>query len=140
MTEQTQAITISTIMNEQPGTSICSITPEPGNREQAKAVFNAMNNPTGRVKDLINKAISVENVLIEVNDLLDDETGEITRVPRCVLITPDGESYTATSKGILNSIKNAYQAFGPAPWTGGIEFTVKQVSVGRGSMLTLEMV
>ena len=134
------AITISTIMNEQPGTSICSIVPEPGDKEKAKTVFNAMNNPTGRVKDLVNMNINVENVLVEVNDLLDDETGEITRAPRCVLITPDGKSYTATSKGIFNSIKNAYQAFGPAPWEGGIEFCVKQVAVGRGSMLTLEMV
>ena len=140
MTEQSTAITISTIMNEQPGTSICSIVPEPGNREQAKAVFNAMNNPTGRIRDMVNMPIVVENVLIEVNDLLDDETGEITRVPRCVLITPKGERYTATSKGILTSIKNAYQAFGPAPWAGGIEFVVKQESVGRGTMLKLEMV
>lgn len=140
MAEQTTAITVATIMNEQSGTSICSITPEPGNREQAKAVFNAMNNPTGRVKDLINKEILVENILVEVNDLLNDETGEIDHVPRCVLITPKGESYTAISKGILTSIKNAYQAFGPAPWEGGIAFTVRQVQVGRGSMLTLEMV
>lgn len=140
MNENTTAITVGTIMNEAPGTSLCSIKAEPGDKKAAKAVFNAMNNPTGRVKDLINKKILVENVFIEVNDLLNEETGEVDRVPRCVLITPDGESYTATSKGILNSIKNAYIAFGPAPWSGGIEFEVKQVAVGRGSMLTLEMV
>lgn len=137
---ETTAITVATILNEAPGTSICSIKAEPGNKAQAKAVFNAMNNPTGRVKDLINKRIKVENILIEVNDLLNDETGEVDRVPRCVLITPDGDSYTATSKGILNSIKNAYLAFGEAPWEDGIEFEVKQKQVGKGSMLTLEMV
>ena len=140
MEETTKAITVATIMNEQPGTAVCSITPKAGDRNAAKTVFNAMNNPTGRVKDLINKTILVENVLIEVSDILNEETGEIDRVPRCVLITPDGESYMATSKGIFNSIKNAYQALGAAPWDGGIEFTVKQISVGRGSMLTLEMV
>lgn len=140
MSENTAIVSVGTIMNEAPGTSLCSIKVEPGNKQQAKTVYNAMNNPTGRIKDLINKTISVENVFIEVNDILNEDTGEIDRVPRCVLITPDGESYTATSKGILNSIKNAYMALGAAPWEGGIEFEVKQVAVGRGSMLTLEMV
>lgn len=135
-----KAITVATIVNEQPGTSICSIVPEKGNKEQAKAIFNAMNNPTGRVRDLVNKVIKVENVLIEINDILNEETGEVDRVPRCVLITPEGESYTATSKGIFTSIKNAYMALGEAPWDGGVEFTVKQKTVGRGTMLTLEMV
>lgn len=140
MSEETKALTIATIMNEQPGTSICSITPEPGNKEQAKLIYNAMNNPTHKLADFINKIILVENVLIEVNDIVNDDTGEFDRVPRTVLISPDGTSYRATSKGVFNSIKNAYAAFGPAPWTGGIEFEVKQVSVGRGQMLTLEMV
>lgn len=137
---ETAIVSIATIMNEQPGTSLCSIQPEPGNVEQAKTVYNAMNNPAHKVGDFINKKIRVENVLIEVNDILNNDTGEIDRVPRTVLIDPEGTSYTATSKGIFTSIKNAYQAFGPAPWAGGIEFEVKQRTVGRGQMLTLEMV
>ena len=88
----------------------------------------------------MNKKISVENVLIEVNDLMNDETGEIDRVPRTVLISPDGTSYRATSKGVFNSIRNAYMALGSAPWPGGVEFEVKQTAVGRGQMLTLVMV
>ncbi len=132
-------VSIATIMNEQPGTALCSIVPEAGNKEQAKAVYNAMNNPTHRLRDFVNKKILVENVLIEVNDILNEDSGEVDRVPRTVLISPDGTSYQATSKGVFTSIKNAYQAFGPAPWAGGIEFEVKQVSVGRGQMLTLAM-
>ena len=140
MAEETTALSIATIMNEQPGTMLCSIKAEPGNKEQAKIVYNAMNNPTHKLADFINKRITVENVLIEVNDIMDDDTGEVDRVPRTVLISPDGKSYRATSKGVFNSIRNAYLAFGAAPWPGGVEFEVKQVAVGRGQMLTLEMV
>lgn len=140
MTEQTTALSIATIMNEQPGTMLCSIQPEPGNKEQAKTVYNAMNNPTHKLSDFINKKILVENVLVEINDLMNEETGEIDRVPRTVLISPDGTSYRATSKGVFNSVKNAYMALGNAPWAGGVEFEVKQVAVGRGQMLTLAMV
>ena len=139
MSEQTAIVSINTIMGEQPGTTLCSIKPKPGNKEQAKAIFNAMNNPTHRLNDFVNKKVIVENVLIEINDILNDKTGEVDRVPRVVLISPDGTSYQATSKGVFTSIKNAYFALGQAPWNGGVEFEVKQVEVGRGSMLTLSM-
>lgn len=134
------AITIANVVNAQAGTSLCSIKPEPGNKEQAKVIFNAMNNPTHNLRDFVNKKILVENVLIEIADILSEDTGEIDRVPRTVLIAPDGTSYRATSKGVFTSIKNAYMALGEAPWNGGIEFEVKQKAVGRGQMLTLEMV
>lgn len=140
MAENTEIVAVGTLMSEPTGTSICSIDQKTATPEQRKMVYNAMNNPTHKVSDFINKKIAVENVLIETVDLMDDETGEIDRVPRTVLITPKGESYTATSKGVFNSIKNAYKAFGAAPWSPAIEFEVKQVNVGRGSMLTLEMV
>lgn len=140
MAEETTALSIATIMNEQPGTMLCSIQTEPGNKEQAKIVYNAMNNPTHKLSDFINKKIVVENVLVEVNDIMSNETGEIERIPRTVLISPDGASYRATSKGVFKSIRNAYYALGPAPWSGGVEFEVKQIAVGRGQMLTLEMV
>ena len=133
------AITIANVVNAQAGTSLCSIKPEPGNKEQAKVIFNAMNNPTHNLRDFVNKKILVENVLIEIADILNVDTGEIDRVPRTVLIAPDGTSYQATSKGVFTSIKNAYVALGDAPWKGGIEFEVKQKAVGRGQMLTLEM-
>lgn len=138
--EKTQELAVATIMNYQPGTAICSIKPEAGDKASAKVVYNAMNNPTYKLSDFINKKIKVENVLIEVNDIMDEETGELTRAPRVVLIAPDGTSYSAISKGIFNSVKNAYAALGEAPWSGGIEFEVKQQKVGRGNMLTLQMV
>lgn len=139
MTEQA-IVNISTIMNEPTGTMVCSITPEPGNQEQAKMVYNAMNNPTHNIADFINKEILVENVLVEVNDILDDDTGEVVRSPRTVLIAPDGTSYRSTSKGIFNSVKNAFVALGSAPWNGGVKFKVVQERVGRGNMHKLEMV
>lgn len=139
MSENVEIVAIGTVMN-QAGSMICSIDSASATPEQRKTVYNAMNNPTHKVSEFINKTIEVENVLVESLDLLNDETGEIDRVPRIVLIDPAGASYVATSKGVFNSIKNAYTAFGAAPWNPPIKFKVKQVAVGRGSMLTLEMV
>lgn len=139
--KESTALAIANVMgSETPGGMVCSIKRESGNKEQAKIIYNAMNNPTYKLADFINKKIVVENVLIEAMDMVDEDTGEIDRVPRVVLIAPDGESYMSVSVGVLNAIKNLYLACGSAPWEGGLELEVKQINVKRGSMLTLEMV
>ena len=136
----TALATVATISNSQPGTSICSIKPDPGDAELAKTVYNAMNNPTHKLSDFVNKKINVANYLIEVAEIADEDTGEILKTPRTVLISPDGESFMATSKGVYKSIRNAVAVLGDAPWNGGVVFEVKQQKVGRGNMLTLMMV
>lgn len=141
MENETQAIvSVNNVLSSGVGTMICSIKPEPGNKEQAKIVYNAMNSPENKLSDFVNKKILVSNYLVEISEIADEETGLIATVPRTVLISPDGTSYMATSKGVFNSIRNAVVALGDAPWEGGIEFEVKQQKVGRGNMLTLVMV
>lgn len=137
---ETAIVSIATVLNSQPGTSICSIEPKPGDIETAKVVYNAMTNPTHKLSNFINKRIKVENYLIEISEVLDEESGELVTAPRIVLIAPDGTSYAAISKGLFNSVRNAVMALGDAPWQGGIEFEVQQIQVGRGKMLTLAMV
>lgn len=140
MTEQNNALAITTILNEQPGTSLCSVDMTDATPEQRKIVYNAMNNPENKLSDFINKKIKIENIYLEVCDFVNNETGEIDRAPKIVLISPDGKSYFTTAKGILNSINNACHVLGAMPWPGGYEFEVKQRQVGKGKMLTLEMV
>ena len=136
---ENNAMQLATIMNDQPGTSMCTIAPDPSNKEQTKVIYNAMNNPTHKLSDFVNKKILVENFLVEITEMANEETGELQNAPKCVLIAPDGVSYLATSKGIFNSLRNACTAFGMAPWPGGIEFVPKYVKVGRGNMLTLDI-
>ena len=126
---------VDTAMNAEPGTMICSIEASDDRAQQAR-IFNAMNDPDCRVADFINKTIEVQDVLIEIRELLNEESGEIVRVPRVVLISPDGTSYQATSQGIFTSVKNAFHAFGAAPWKPALKFEIKQKPVKNGSMLT----
>lgn len=136
MTEQTTAIaTVSTMLSAEAGTTFCSIQPN-GDRETAKRVYNAMNDPEFRIADFINKTIEVENVLLEIRDILNEESGEISRVPRVVLIDAEGKAYQATSVGMFNVVKNAFAVFGPAPWTPALKMHIKQKAVKNGSMLT----
>ena len=130
---------INTAMGAEAGTMICSIVND-GDRAKAAKIYNAMNNPEHRVSDFINKTIAVQDVLIEIREILNEETGEVAKVPRVVLIDPEGTGYQATSIGIYNVVRNAFTAFGPAPWDPPLKMTIKQRPVARGSMLTADVV
>lgn len=115
-------------------------------------VFNAMNNPDHRVGDFINKQIRLKDVLAEVitmdekdeNDqpVIDPETGEPRRTQaiRVVLFDDKGESYQAVSTGVYNAVKKLMMVFGAPTWDDPITVEVKQVSLGKNQMLTLNVV
>lgn len=132
-------VNINTMLAQDAGTMLCTIEADPSDRKTMAQIFKALNDPTHRVANYINKEIPVENILIEAADILDDETGEISRVPRVVLITPDGESYQAVSMGMFNAVKNAFRCYGQAPWKPALTFAIKQKPVKNGSMLTADV-
>lgn len=135
---ETNALAKLAPTSENVGQTVCSIAPT-GNRKEDAQIFAALNNPEYRIANYINKKIKVANVLIEIRELLNEESGEIETAPRVVLIDADGKAYQAVSKGIFNAVKNAYQVFGAAPWEPALEIEIKQVAVGRGSMLTFDV-
>ena len=139
MSNELAKIDINTMLAQDAGTTFCSIPFDATDRKTQAQVFKALNNPTHRVADFINKTIQVENVLVESADIINEETGEISRVPRVVLIAADGTSYQAVSLGMFNAVKNAFRCFGAAPWKPALEFAIKQVSVKNGSMLTADV-
>lgn len=139
MAETTNALATVNATAENVGQTVCSITPT-GNRKEDARIFSALNNPEYRIANFINKKIAVTDVLVEIRELLNEESGEIETAPRVVLIDEDGKAYQAVSKGIFNAVKNAYQVFGAAPWDPALEIEIKQVAVGKGSMLTFDVV
>ena len=136
MTNELATVTPQNIRMAGTGASWCSINAD-GDRDKAKKIYNALNNPDERVANMINKKILLTDVLIEIRDIVDEETGIIEQVPRVVLIDADGKSYQATSVGMFNAIVNLINAFGEPTWAEPLEVEVKQVPTKRGSMLTL---
>ena len=128
---------VAQIINADAGATFCSVSND-GSRESQSKLYSAMNNPDHRISDFINKSFSVQDVLIEMREILNEETGVIVKVPRVVLIDEAGAGYQATSIGIFQSVCNAYRAFGPAPWNPPLECTIKQRPTKNGSMLTAD--
>jgi hypothetical protein len=116
----------------------CSI--EPKTEEEAILIYNASNNPDKRLKDCIGEIISVKDVYCETVELENEQTGELSRSPRIVLIDDKGVSYTCVSFGIFNALKKLMAIFGTPTWEKPLKLKVKQISKGTRNLLTLELV
>jgi len=104
------------------------------------AVFNAINNPTDTISNNINKTIPVKDILIEMVELVSEETGEIDVAPRIIVIDEKGKTYSTVSFGMLGAFKRIINMFGePSTWEEPLKCVVKQVSTKNGSMLTVEL-
>lgn len=137
METEIQKVNVAQELSAEQTSMFCSITG--GTREAKAAVFNASNNPTHKVGDFINQVINVKDVLAEQIEVTDEETGEIDTAVRVVLIDDKGESYQAVSTGIFNALKKAIAIFGEPTWDEPLPCLIKQVKVGKGSMLTFDI-
>ena len=137
MSETTEIMNVAQELSANQTSMFCSITG--GTKESKVAVFNASNNPDHKVGDFINKVIVVRDVLAEQIEVTDEETGDVSIAIRTVLIDMDGKSYQAVSQGIFNALKKAIAIFGAPTWEDGLPCLIKQVKVGKGSMLTFDV-
>ena len=118
-------------------TAICTVK---GDTPEEKAlVFNAANNPQHKINDFINKRIMVKDFYAETLELVNEETGEIEKAPRIVLIDDQGEAYECVSVGMFSSLKKLIAVFGAPTWESPIPVVIKQEKVKNGTMLTMSV-
>lgn len=137
MTEELATIDVKQELSEDTQSVFCSV--QGGTRADRAKVYNAMNNPAHRVGDFINQKILVKDVLCEVIELVDEDTGELKQCPRVVLIDENGESYQAVSTGIFNAVKKAIAVFGAPTWDEPLSIVIKQIAFGKNQMLTFDV-
>lgn len=110
-----------------------------GTMKEKAALYNAMSNPAHKVGDYINKTIRIKDIYVENIELTDEETGEMSNAVRTVLIDVEGDTYQAVSQGVFRSLARLIETFGEPTWEDGIPCVVRQISLGRNQMLTLEV-
>lgn len=124
-------------MSESSSQAFCSM--RTGTAKEKAALYNATSNPNHKVGDYINKTIRVKDIYVEAIELEDDESGDTITAPRIVLVDVDGDSYQAVSKGVFNSLIRLINTFGQPTWEEGLPLIVRQISLGKNQMLTLEI-
>lgn len=117
--------------------SFSSLTP--GSMEEKAILFKAMNNPTARVSDMVNKEILIRDVYVEIVQVKNQE-GQESLQPRTVLIDTKGDSYQCVSTGIFSAVKKLIQVFGMPPWNDGLRVEVKQITRKERQLLTLDVI
>lgn len=87
----------------------------------------------------LNKPIQLANVVMQVIDMADEETGEIQTVPRTILIDAEGKAYHAISQGVFKAVENIFGILGQ-PDTWDKPLAVKAVRGGSGTRQYMTLV
>ena len=83
---------------------------------EKKRFYNALNNPDGDVKDLINQQIEITDYHMKWEQRSDDDGIIYDRI-KTTIITADGKSYSTTFKSFAKSLIQLMEVFGlPESW------------------------
>lgn len=108
------------------------------NAEKVK-LYNAINSPDTRIADMVNKPICMTDVIMVKCKINERSTGMERDAVRVIIMDDNGETYTATSSGIANSIRNIFNIFGTLHFPDGLNVTIEQIRTSNGNTLTLKL-
>ena len=135
---ENQNMNLTPIPDTVQNPSFCSFHPESA-ADRAK-LYRAMTNPDKKVSDCINQAFDLADVYMDVVEMVQDETGEVRKVPRVVLFAADGVTYAATSQGIYNAIQRLSMVYGAPSWRDApIPVVIRQIQIAQKRFYTLDV-
>lgn len=85
----------------------------------------------GKIRDQLNKVLLVTDVIVHRATVVDQD-GEDIPGRRTVLVCTDGNAYAGMSEGVMDSLELIVAAYGPPPWTDGLELVPVAVETRRG--------
>lgn len=116
--------------------SICTM--DRSTTEAKKMFFNAVQNPSSKVSDYINRTLTIKDVYMERAEY--DSDNGVTQGVKTVIITPDGEGILANSMGIAKALYGIFDIFGmPSEWDEPMTVMVKQIDTTKGRYFKLEI-
>lgn len=94
-----------------------------------------------KLKSFINQEINMVDIYVETVEMVNEDTGEVTRSPRCIIIDDKGVAYASVSKGVYTSLRKilALRKM-PSTWERPIKIIPRLHEHKRGQVLTLEIV
>ena len=120
------------------GVGYCSMNVQ--DHDQAVAFYNAVTNPTGKLKEHINETLNLVHVSVEPIELK-SEDGTANIAPRIVLVTDAGESYSCVSVGVYAALKRIFVLFGtPDTWTKPLPIKPVLQATKKGQVLSIQLI
>lgn len=113
------------------------------NEEDKKQMFNALEKCDIKLNDIVGEIITIKDIYIEENEIIDKETGEIKNKYRTILFDENGKTYVTGSYGIYNVLKKLVTIYGTPDFWGenGKKAKVIKKDIGNGRQsLTLQLI
>ena len=107
--------------------------------EEKIKLYNAINSPDTRIADMVNKPILMTDVIMVKCKINERSTGLERDAVRVIIMDDNGETYTATSSGIANSIRNIFNIFGTLHFPEGLKVTIEQIRTSNVNTLTMKL-
>lgn len=86
----------------------------------------------------LNKPIELVDVVVQVVEMANEQTGEMQEVPRTILIAKDGTAYHAISVGVFRAVENILGILGkPNTWPGPVKIKVQREGTGNRQYFTI---
>ena len=135
-------VTPSQLANPTSTQMYCSLKDD-GSAKSKASIYNAINSPDEKLSEHIGEEIELVHIVAHEVQLPDEETGEMVRCLRTILVDKAGKTYEAVSGGVANSISRMLQIFGqPDTWDAPIKVKAKQKATrnGNNKVTTLEII
>lgn len=108
--------------------------------DQAVAFYNAVTNPTGKLKEHINETLNLVHVSVEPIEVKRGD-GTTNIAPRIVLVTDAGDSYSCVSVGVYAALKRIFSLFGtPDTWKNPLPIKPVLQAIKKGQVLSIQLV
>jgi hypothetical protein len=102
-------------------------------------VFEAMQGSES-ISTVLNKPLEVVDIIIQVSELANEQTGVLQTVPRVILLTKDGKAYHGFSAPLYRDITNLMGILGhPRTWPAPVKLSVSQEGTGTRKYFTAKL-
>ena len=129
---------VSAFSNPASTSMYCSVVTD-GSMKSKASIYNAINSPDKKLDECLGEVIELKDIIAHEVELVDQNTGEVIRPLRTILVDTKGMTYQAVSVGVANSLTRIFQIFGqPGTWETPIKVKpVKKKTNNGTNMVTL---
>ena len=104
-------------------------------------LYNALNSTGEKLGDYVGDTITVSNIVLQGSTFTDEETGELQKFTRLILVGPEGQIYKSTSRGMVRAAIQLMQVFGtPDQWGQPLSIQIERVQLRKGYTYNFKVV
>ena len=104
-------------------------------------LYNALNSTGEKMGEYVGETITVSNIVLQGSTFTDEETGELQKFTRLILVGPEGQIYKSTSRGMVRAAIQLMQVFGtPDQWGQPLTIQIERVQLRKGYTYNFKVV